>query len=156
MKSTNAKNLLNAIEKTILEIDSIPSTNIKADSYFARFLVVYICGVFEEVIESIIKESVLKFNSTKLSIFFEKHISRTFRNPNISSINGILKSFDETWGDQLKNLPQKNLLAIDSIFNNKNYLAHGQDCNVTLKEVKQYYIDSKVVIKKIDKIFQSI
>ena len=156
MRCKKAENLIQNIDQTIKDIDSISPKSPKIESYLAKFLVVYISGIYEEAIETVINESFNKFSSSQLSKFIEKHFSNTFRNPNISTLLGILVSFDNSWKDQIKTLPLKNREAFDSIYTNKNSIAHGQTCTITYAEVKQYFQDSKRVIEEIDDVFSKL
>ena len=153
MKSSSAKQLLNEVEIAIYDIKQIKGKTPKSESYFARFLVVYIAGVYEEIIEIIINEWATKFSSTTISDFFEKYLDRMFRNPNIDNVKKILGNINPTWAARLESiLTQEEKDALNSIVTNKNYLSHGQTCLVTLMEVEQYYFKSKPVLQKIDNI----
>lgn len=150
MKSKDAKKLLDQIEITITEIKAFSGTSPQEQSYLAKFLVVYICGIYEEVIETIFNEWADLFKSNILSYFFEEYLNKTFRNPNISNLINLLKKFDKNWVDTIGNLPSDQKGAIDSIVTNKNYMSHGQSCTITLSEIENYYNLSKKVIEKID------
>jgi len=54
MKSIAVKALLQKIDQAIQDIKSFPNSSVLEESYFAKFLVVFICGIYEEAIETII------------------------------------------------------------------------------------------------------
>lgn len=151
MNSPSAQELLNSIDQTIIEIDSISGSSILADSYFAKFLVVHISGVYEEAIENIMIDFTERNTSrTEISTYVENILDKNFRNPNFSNLLGLVGMFGgEIWKNELRALASGGV-ALDSIVNNKNLLAHGQLATFTLADVKQYYRDSRPVIEKID------
>ncbi len=154
MNSPSAQNLLDSIDTTILELDklSLSNSNYILDNYLSKFLVVYICGIYEEAIENIIIEFTNK-NTTRFEIsnYISNSIGKNFRNPDFDKILKLIKSFkNSSWENSIKALKPSAGLAIDSIVANKNGLAHGQGITTTLNDVKDYYINSRPLIEKID------
>ena len=125
----------------------------RQEIYFAKYLCVFICGSYQSFIEDTIKEYATKNGNKEISNYFEKSISHYIRNPNVESIVGLLKIFDESWANRIKNIDNKNRKAIDSIVTHKNKLAHEGYTDITLEEIKQFYEDSKIVIETISEIF---
>jgi len=89
-----------------------------------------------------------------LSSFFESYIDRAFRNPDIAKVVGLLGMFDASWKKEINNLPNIAKTSFNNILTNKNALAHGTSCSITLDEVIKYYNNSKIVIQKIDDVVQ--
>jgi len=150
MKSSIAENLFLQIETTIINVDGFSIATPLEKSYLAKYLVVFICGIYEEIIENIIKEMVGKMGNQYLDNFFDNYLETFFRNPCIKNISKLLKNFNKDWSCTLNGLPQVNRLALDSIITDKNSLAHGGASTITIGDVKQYYLDSKLVIETID------
>ena len=154
IRCNQAKILLDKIDNSIKHIRGFANASELEKSYLAKFLVVYICGIYEEAIECIMNERTAAFRSERLSKFLQKYLSRMFRNPDIAKISDLLGMFDDAWKREIKGLPTVAKLAFDSIPTNKNLIAHGSQCNITLEDVIKYYNDSKQVIEKIDNIVQ--
>ena len=160
MKSLDAQSLLNQIDIAISNIKLITSYNIVnysnthpvESSLFAGYLVVYICGIYEEAIETIVKEKFARAERRYISRYVELILGRSFRNPKTGVITELLNSINKNWGEKIDNLPERNKSALNSIVGNKNGLAHGVSINITLREAIEYYNDSKAVIEKIDEI----
>ena len=150
MKSKQAEKLIEQIDQAIKDIDSFQKVSDLEKSYLAKFLVVFICGIYEEVIENIINERVDSYGHSEVSKFIKDTLFAQFRNPDIPVIKGLLGKFDDYWKTEITNLPQSAQTAITNIVNDKNSLAHGNSINLTLEDVRQYYNDSMVVINKID------
>jgi hypothetical protein len=151
MNSDYAKLTLAEIERQIGEINSFHLDE-KQNSYFAKYLVVFICGCCEAVIESIICEYVDKHRDVKISKYVSESISAGFRNPDTDKIIALLEKFDETWGEAIKLMPGVNKKGMDSIIANKNGLAHSGYSTITMNQIIDLYTRAKPIIIKIDSI----
>lgn len=147
-----AQVLLEEIDSTIKNIKSLKTASPLEKSFIARFLVVYICGLYEESIECIVNERISMMGSKELEKFFEKHMHDGFRNPDISGVIRLFNRFDPKWSTKIQQLPLKNRQAFDFISTNKNLVAHGRPCTITLNDVITNYKLSKRVMTKIDKL----
>lgn len=154
MKCKEAQRLLSEVENSINTILGFVSASDMEKAYLAKFLVVYVCGIFEEAIECIINERIAKLGSSEISKFLQKQIHDTFKNPDTGTVAGLLGVFNENWKKEINELPNVTKQSFDNIPTNKNYLAHGRPCNITLDEVITYYNNSKPMIEKIDQIVQ--
>jgi len=150
MKSSQAEKIIEKINLAIKDIKNFSNISELEKSYLAKFLVVFICGIYEEVIENIINERIDKHNNIEISNYIKGSLYKTFRNPDIKNIKGLLGQFNQDWKSEIGKLPQSAQTAIDNIVNDKNSLAHGNDVILTLQDTIQYFDDSMVVINKID------
>lgn len=150
MKSNQAKKIIEKIDLAIKDINSFSDVSDLEKSYLAKFLVVFICGIYEEVIENIVNERINKYKSIEISNYIKSSLDKTFRNPDIQNIKSLLGKFKEDWKLEIDNMSQNSQIAINNIVNYKNSLAHGNDVSITLKDIIQYYADSVTVINKID------
>jgi len=150
MKSQNASKLLGQIDLTMKNISSFTNASKLEMSYLAKFLVVFICGIYEEIIETLVNEMVKKTNNPYVYKFISNSLRKYFRNPNIAKIAGLLGDFNTQWKEEIKNLPDDVKTALDNIYTNKNGIAHGDTINITFADVCDFYGKSKAVIEKID------
>ncbi|MBI2055077.1 MAG: hypothetical protein HYT39_03200 [Candidatus Sungbacteria bacterium] len=150
MKSLNASNLLLQIDDAIKDIKSFTSASHLEQAYLAKFLVVYICGIYEEVVETIVNEMVSMIRNNGISNFVKSSLGNNFRNPDTEKIGELLGRFNPTWKAAVRSIPRQNRDALNSIVENKNALAHGQPITVTLAEVYKYHSDAMYVINTID------
>lgn len=150
MKCEQAKKLIGKINDVVDDIKSFSNASDLEKSYLAKFLVVFICGIYEEVIETIVNEGVDKFGSSEVSNYIKESLHNTFRNPDLPNIKGLLGKFSEKWKLNIDSLPLESKDAISNIVNNKNALAHGETITITLEDILKYYKDSMIVINKID------
>lgn len=152
MKSKKAQALLDDIDKILVDYKSFLNISKLEESYLAYYLTVYISGIYEETIETIINE-MINYNTVSFEIkaFIKLKLDKTFRNPSTENILKLLKDFNNlTWERSFKLIPQINKDALDSIVNNKNLIAHGQPSTITLGDVEQFYRNSRILIETID------
>jgi len=154
MNSSFAEKTLQEIERQMGEIKAFDLDE-KQKSYFARYLVVFICGSFESIVESILCEYADKLRNSQISNFVAKSLHLNFRNPDYDKIVDFLNRFDEDWSKQMNNLAKANSNAITSIIVHKNELAHTGNSTITLSQIEDLYDRAKVVIKKIDQVVLS-
>lgn len=152
MKSSSSDQLFKEIDDTFININSFVGLPQLAKTYFAQFLVVYISGVYEEVVESTILEMANRAQNTELSNLIQNLIAREFQNPKSEKIGNLIKKFgNKQWDDDYKAISLLSKTALDSIVENKNALAHGQSSlNLTISDVENYYIQSKPLFEKLD------
>lgn len=152
IKCSRAKQLLEDVDRSVKEIKSFMSASLPEKAYLAKFLAVYICGVYEEAIECIMNERIDALGSVEMDKFFTAYVKSRFRNPDIGNVNGLLGQFNDAWKAKINALPMSTKTAFDNILSNKNKVAHGQPCGATLREVLTDYKRSKRVIAAIDRI----
>ena len=151
MNSNSALQLLNDIDKTLVDISKISGKDVLTDSFLAKFLVVYICGIYEETIETILVDFVKK-HSSRLEVveYARTTIDESFRNPDGGKLIGLSNKLgNSTLTSVLKGMSNERI-ALDSIVNNKNDLAHGRGSTTTLADVKGYYASSRKLIEAFD------
>ncbi len=154
MNSIRAKQLLDSIDDTIKNINGFMNLSDLEKAYLARYLVVFISGIYEEAIETIINENAERLNSKRISKYIAASLDDHFQNPNIHKISNLLDKFEENLGDVFKKqMPDRAKVALGSIVTNKNAIAHGDTTNITLNVAVQYYQDSRMIIEEVDNLF---
>jgi hypothetical protein len=58
---------------------------------------------------------------------------------------------NSTWYSTLKSMSPERI-ALDSIVNNKNDIAHGRGSTITLTDVRQYCKESHPLVEKFDEL----
>lgn len=153
MQSEKCQQLIIKIDSALRCIKRHTDCGDEIKSYLAKFLTVLICGIYEELIETIINEWVSKLNCLEVSSFISKKIKLSFQNPKYKKIKELLDVLSEKWGNDFKaNINPKSIDALESIVNQKNNIAHGEDSMITIIDIEKYYKDSLVIIETIEKI----
>jgi hypothetical protein len=153
MNSAYAQGRIDTIEFLFDEIDS-QKIDPQVISYLSQYLSVFICGVYEDIIENLLLDFVKKdqISIPSLNYIFIA-LDKGFRNPDEGNIKSLLKKFNEPWVDQLNLVVTRSeWIALNNIVTNKNKIAHGESSNITYILIKDYYSESKKVIIAMDSI----
>ncbi len=156
IKCAQAKSQIEDIELTIKVIKSFKSASEAEKSYLARYLVVYISGLYEECIECILNERINSLGSKELNNFAQRKINETFRNPDIPKLVGLLGLFDSKWKDKINKLPLRTKESFNFMSRNKNLVAHGAPCTITIRDVVTNFRYSKKVIHTVDRVVKFV
>ena len=152
MNSKRSENLLNEIDIIFKDIEGFKITDELKNSYLAKFLTVFICGLFEEAIENIITERITKQSSAEAVSAIDSYLHESFTIPKFENILKMLSRFNELWSEKLKEMPKVAIHALDSIVHHKNSIAHGWISDITIDEIKDFYLRARMIIEKIDKL----
>jgi hypothetical protein len=158
MKCANASTFFLQISNTINDIDSAVTAGADSvsQSYFARYLVVYISGLYEQSIKEIVWEYSSTVGKLEIENYIANQVDKTFRNPDMDNIIGLVKKFSTSWAQKIIDLDDRYKLAVNSIVTNKNQIAHGNVSGITLNDIKDFHRDATIVIEKIDELFLGI
>ena len=142
--------ITNAINKANQVAQNVGDLEIQA--FFARYIVVFASGIYEDCIENLFVEFAKKNGNSNIVLFFSKMLDSYFRNPEYGTLKGLLKYLDTNYGDQLDQKLKTSLgsqEALYSIVTNKNAVAHGKPCTATLGDVESFH-------KKIIPVFDAL
>lgn len=147
------------VNRRLGEIDSVIAKTQEStgdpeiSSFLARFLSVFICGVYEDCVEHLFIERARKSGDNEVAAFMTNTMDRTFRNPTYQTISDHLRKFNPEHSTSLRRiLTDDQIRAIDSIKTNKDQVAHGQPCAATILDISGYHSRAKGVLEAVEKI----
>lgn len=122
-------------------------------SMLSSYLVVFISGVYEDVIEYLFIQRAGKSNDKEIENFVKVIIDKQFRNPNYDNIRELIKGLDSKYQAILESrIDIKNKDGINSIVNNKNSIAHGRISNTTINDVATYHNSAIKIFEELENI----
>lgn len=125
----------------------------KLASMLSGYLIVYLCGVYEDCIEYLFAERAGKHKDTELQSLMGTLMDRQFRNPEYRKIKELVNALNPSHGRMMdKNVDAKSIDAINSIVSNKNSIAHGKTSNATLIDVEGYHNNAVKIFDVLEKI----
>jgi hypothetical protein len=133
-------------------LDANALRNTEIENYIIRYLLIFCCAEFSELIREKISNRVRAVNDTYIVHFVEKNIDMRLRNPKMENIYKVLEQFNEGLKDELKkNVDERIRTNWDSIIVNRNLVAHYTQCNIsiTITELKSLLTDISSVIDEI-------
>ena len=130
----------------LFEKSSQFSSDAEMLSEWTKYLCVLTCGFVEQSIKRIYEAYVVHHANKEVNRYVERTLKR-HRNPKMENICQIAGHFSKAWSKELEDKAEGQLKdSIDSIVANRHRIAHGEDVNLGLPKMKQYYKDALSVL----------
>lgn len=121
-------------------------------SMLSDYLVVFISGIYEDIIEYLFVQRVGKTKDKEIENLVKTLIGIQFRNPEFGKIKKLVEALDSKYGSVLSKLKEKHKDAINSIVSNKNKVAHGEVSNATINDVAIYHNNALKIFEELENI----
>lgn len=138
----------------ISEVDEIfkraeSQTDIEVQSDYAKYLVIRLGGLVEQVVTEIILTHVGSQASPTVLSHTTWRMKR-FQNPDTERVVSLVNSFDRRWGEELNDAISKSEReALGSVRTQRNRIAHGQPSTVSLVQAKGYFTEIKTMLERV-------
>ena len=140
----NAEQLIREVDDIFQRARSLESIQVQSD--YAKYLVIRLAGLVEQVVTEIIMAHV----ESQASQPVVSHISwrmGTFQNPNMERLLQLVGSFDRHRREQLENeISDAEREALGSVMAQRNRVAHGESSAISLSQVADYYSEIKAML----------
>ena len=116
--------------------------------FITRYLLIYICAVFEKEIKKIIVERASKVNDSFINLYVESSLKATFRQINTGGIAGTLNYFGPKYKKKFNDKINGTKMQTDynSIVNDRNNTAHDSGSNITFNDLIGYYEEGHKIL----------
>lgn len=120
--------------------DGLPFESEQLRSDLSRYLCILVAGFLERSVQTMYLEYAKSSASPKVVSYLEKQL-RWSINFNMDKLLGLVSSFGDDWTQELKDHKDFDQFkaAIDSVYANRNRIAHGDDVGVSYVVMKEYY-----------------
>jgi hypothetical protein len=116
-----------------------PSGSLEMQSHWARYTCVIISGYIEETVKELCR-SYAEDRCTPETLNYITAQLRFFQSANTEEISDLLMRFSKTWQSQFEAyVTDERKQAINSVIGNRHRVAHGLDCSVTVRQLKEWY-----------------
>ena len=114
-------------------------TDFEMRSHWAKYLCVLCSGFLENAVSEIYGDFVRGAASKPVANFADFNLSK-IQNPKSIKFIEIAQSFRKDWATDLEVFLSSNGggAAINAIMTNRHRIAHGEDSNITLVQIKDY------------------
>jgi len=138
-----------AVETCKVHINTTQHSQLEIESYLTKFLLIYMCATFEEMVRDLMMQKVLTANIPFVEGYFRNCIDRTVRSIKSSELSGILEKFGPKYKSHFNNnvTGTKPENSYNSLINNRHETAHKAISNLTFGELLSYYQDAKNVLQ---------
>jgi len=153
MKHKYVQSRFSEIDAAITKAKSSTASDIELQAYLASYLVVLICGIFEDCVECLVGERAAKAKDQEMEHFVRECVATYFRNPKYEYIARLMGLFSDSYKKSFdKKVDDKARSAIGSIVAHRLSVSHGKTSSVTLGEVEKYYNSSRPIFDIIEEI----
>ena len=131
--------------------------NDQLSAHLAAYSTVLITGVFEDCVEYLFRQRVMRTGDREISNYVSKVIGDRFKNPDYGAISGLLKEFCEEYQQEFKEKiahDGREATALGSILGNKNSLAHigTAKIEISIKDADEYFHRVLPILETIENI----
>ncbi|MDX1995896.1 MAG: HEPN domain-containing protein [bacterium] len=108
--------------------------------HWSRYLCVLVSGYLEVAVYEIYSDYGAKRAAPEIANYVSSQLGE-FQNPKMGKILTIVGGFNKEWRREIEDHPDYEEIkdAIDSIVNNRNKIAHGEDVNLSFHTLQPYY-----------------
>lgn len=136
-----AKQLVKEVEGIFERAES--QTDLEAQADYAKYLVIRLSGLVEQVLAEIVIAHVRAQASSTVLSYATSQIKR-FQNPNAERVIDLVRAFDRRWAQELdESMSDSERNALGSVRTQRNRIAHGQPSTVSLVQVTGYFDEIK-------------
>lgn len=124
--------------------------------YLTKYAVIRACGAIEQAFKTVIADHCSKRSKKQVKQFLTRKIRDCSANPSFDNLCRFLKDFDDGWNSDFKaklnSEPNKSQLkdSLQSLVDARNDFAHGGDPSASLRNITQYFADSRRMIEIMD------
>lgn len=141
------------IDEAINKAKNVSLNDPELSSMLSSYLVVFISGIYEDIIEYLFTQRAGKNNDKEIENFVKILIDKQFRNPKYDNIKELIKALDPKYQSILQSkIDTKNKEGINSIVHNKNNVAHGKISNATINDIAIYNNNAIKIFEELENI----
>jgi RiboL-PSP-HEPN len=124
---------------TLFKRGETMATDPELQAQWSRYLCVLVSGYIEVAMRSLCAEYARRRGNSHIHRFVQSHLQQ-FQNPKSGKVLDLLGSFSIEWRQELEAKIEGELKdSVDSIVNNKNNIAHGENTGISYVTVREYY-----------------
>jgi hypothetical protein len=129
------------LKKLIAQVKSLPdTTDPELLSHWSQYLCVLVSGLIEvSVQETFERYATGKSTDHRVAAYVSTQVDRALWSANLEKITKLAKQFDEAWGRRVGLMGSSEKAAIESVYANRNSIAHGEPVPLTFSQVEDYF-----------------
>lgn len=140
MRSRDLYRQRQRISTLIEEASKFKEDQGELQAHWAKYICVLVAGFMENAIADVYSRYAAASSNEKVS----NHVAYSMKkinNPKHTKFVDVAKSFDGAWGHQVEEFFEEDGMrdALNSIMSQRHLIAHGQDSDISLVRVKDYF-----------------
>ena len=131
----------------------------RTNQYILKYAAIFSCGVVEQIVKKIIVDNLSKNSNRFAKYFFSEWLFDHGLNPKYSEIVKHLGRMDVDVKNDIKKIFQRSEMkrfenSLNSLVELRNKISHGADITVGIKDIREYFYASIIIIVHILKVVQ--
>ncbi len=123
-------------------------TENEVQSVLAKYICVRLCGFVEVCLKERIQNFVDDRGTHHIVKDYIKNAIKGTTNLNSEKLVAALGKFSKDWAEYyLERVTEEMKMSLGNIYNNRNAIAHGQNANVSLQQLKRDYTNLRAVVE---------
>ena len=134
--------------------NGLPAEDLELRADFARYLTVLVYGYLEQSVLDLLQAYVNRKAAPPVARYVQRRLERG-RNLKVNQLLELLGAFDSEWRIRCEGiLDDRSRLAIDTVTNNRNQIAHGEWVGATLLSVSNGYVRIRQVVERLPDVLE--
>lgn len=144
------------IDRAFERAKTLPNEDLELQADFARYLTILVYGYFEHSVLSLL-QAYVESRATPAVARYTQIQLRYRRNMGTGVLLELLGSFDIGWQQQCEQmLDDSSCAALDAVRDIRNNISHGRWQGVTLTRIRNYYMEIRGVVNRLQTIIQPV
>jgi hypothetical protein len=120
--------------------------------HLTQYLCIRVAGFVEQSMRHLYYEHARRRSEPTVAQFVSRRLDRP-GNLNAEALCQLAGQFSDTWARELREfLGEERKLAVDSVLNNRNRIAHGESTSLGLVQLRDWYGKIVEVVERIDQL----
>ena len=138
-----------ALERCTGHLSSAQSIDEEIENLLTQSILILICAEFERKLKGLVLERCSRISERPVRNYIGNYTRTALRSLRLSDLTGLLSRFGPEHSVEFRNRYEGNSIAAtmyDSVWTNRNSVAHGEGSSATLGDVKRFYQEGHVVL----------
>lgn len=127
--------------------DDLPTQPVDIRGHWVRYLVVVSSGFIETTVRDIFSDYAESKSAPRVSRYVTHALERP-GNMTSDKLSKLVRTFDPDWWDDFDTSKESDAIksSLNSIVNNRNLIAHGENISLTIGQLRSYFDQCLVLI----------
>ena len=138
-----------ALQRCARHLSSAQSIDEEIENLLTQSILILICGEFERKLKGLILERCARVSDLPIRNYIGNYTRTALRSLRLSDLTGLLSRFGPGHSMEFRKRYEGNSIAAnmyDSVWTNRNSVAHGEGSSATFGDVRRFYQEGHVVL----------
>ena len=137
------------LDATFERAEGVDPGDLQLRADLAKYLCVLIAGFFEKAVQELATDWCRRQSAPTVSRYTSKQLQR-LQNIGAQKLKELFDAFGADWRNELETEFDDELVALGSVYSNRNELAHGGNVDLTMTRVRDYYASIRKLVDHLE------